>query len=163
MVCMGSPCPESIHLRVRNNTNMKPKLNIYAYRTCRAARHTSVEGKNCFKDQSASLLLMRPHFHITLNPWWYIRVRNNMHIRLNLIFSLTGPIGCTSVEGSSRRRQAGKCIIIWGLSMGAPDPRNDVDVLSTFSTKYEDRGTIEKAHLKIHLKIFPDQRCNAGG
>ena len=37
--------------------------------------------------------------------------------------------------------------------MGTPDPRNDMDVLSTCSTNYEGRGTIERAHLK-KLKIF---------
>ena len=43
--------------------------------------------------------------------------------------------------------------------MGTPDPRNDIEVLSTCSTNYEGRETIERAHLKIHLNIFPDQHC----
>ena len=38
--------------------------------------------------------------------------------------------------------------------MGTPDHRNDIDELSTCSTNYEGRGTIERAHLKIHFNFF---------
>ena len=115
-------------------------------------------------DKPVNVLLMRPHIRITLNPYSrhratvpegsHLRVRNNMNMRPNLIFSLTGPIGRTLVVGSSSRKQAGKCIIIRGPSLGnyISSQLNGRVIGSSY---YVERmlGPTECAHLKNTLKF----------